>query len=76
MSHKSISKPKSAVKSATKQDPKATVKLSEGNQPLTFNPGHLASARGKHLASNNQEIVRHPGADDNHSKNTGTLNQE
>jgi hypothetical protein len=70
-------KPKSAAAKSTEQNPKATVNLSKDKVgDPAFNQGHLASARAKHLASNDQKIVRHPGQDSQHSKNTGTLNQE
>jgi hypothetical protein len=70
-------KPKSAAAKLTEQHPKATVNLSKDKVgDPAFNQGHLASARAKHLASNDQKVVRHPGADSNASKNTGKLNQE
>jgi hypothetical protein len=72
-----MSKEVEQKKSATKQDPKATVRLSENKVgDPAFAPEHLHSARAKHLASSDQKVVRHLGADSNHSKNTGTLNQE
>ncbi len=70
-------KEEKSPKPVTEQNPKATVKLSEDKTGApAFNPAHLHSARAKHLASNDQKIVRHPGQDSQHSKNTGTLNQE
>jgi len=71
-----LSKPKTASKSSTVQNPAATVKLSEDKSTLKFNPEHVKSAKAKHLASNGQQILRHPGADEQHSQNIGTLNQE
>ncbi len=71
-----MSKEEQLKKSATEQNPKATVKLSSDKKDLAFNQEHLHSARAKHLASNDQKIVRHPGIDQQHSKNIGTLNQE
>ena len=72
-----MSKEEKSPKSATEQNPKATTKLSADKVGApAFNPEHLRSAKSKHLASNNQKVVRHPGIDQQHSTNEGALNQE
>jgi hypothetical protein len=74
-----MSKKETKKKSVTEQNPAATVKLANdklSGKDLAFNQEHLHSARAKHVASNDQKVVRHPGIDQQHSTNEGALNQE